>query len=179
MTKEENNRKNIIFLCTILNYKRNKQQWFGCHFKLFYIFCAILMWSFWKQFICCFFSKYDIIPLKNPQYHNKGHNPKLYFWLEKNSQNFDISKFLKITKFLWKRYILYYKYHKLMAWKTDISGEFFKKKNSNVGVFLLLFSIVVNLKSTQPWILKQKTETKRYIHQLNNLKIYGTHENNK
>lgn len=155
MTKEENNRKNIIFLCTILNYKRNKQQWFGCHFKLFYIFCAILMWSFWKQFIFCFFLNMILFHWKILNIITRVTIQNFIFGWKKNSQNFDISKFLKITKFLGKRYILYYKYHKLMAWKTDISGEFFKK-NSNVGVFLLLFSIVVNLKSSQPWILKLK-----------------------
>ena len=154
MTKEENNR-NIIFLCTILNYKRNKQQWFGCHFKLFYIFCAILMWSFWKQFIFCFFLNMILFHWKILNIITRVTIQNFIFGWKKNSQNFDISKFLKITKFLGKRYILYYKYHKLMAWKTDISGEFFKK-NSNVGVFLLLFSIVVNLKSSQPWILKLK-----------------------
>ena len=155
MTKEENNRKNIIFLCTILNYKRNKQQWFGCHFKLFYIFCAILMWSFWKQFIFCFFLNMILFHWKILNIITRVTIQNFIFGWKKNSQNFNISKFLKITKFLGKRYILYYKYHKLMAWKTDISGEFFKK-NSNVGVFLLLFSIVVNLKSSQPWILKLK-----------------------
>jgi hypothetical protein len=154
LTKEENNR-NIIFLCTILNYKRNKQQWFGCHFKLFYIFCAILMWSFWKQFIFCFFLNMILFHWKILNIITRVTIQNFIFGWKKNSQNFDISKFLKITKFLGKRYILYYKYHKLMAWKTDISGEFFKK-NSNVGVFLLLFSIVVNLKSSQPWILKLK-----------------------
>lgn len=30
-----------------------------------------------KAIYMLFFSKYDIIPLKNPQYHNKSHNPKL------------------------------------------------------------------------------------------------------
>jgi hypothetical protein len=154
LTKEENNR-NIIFLCTILNYKRNKQQWFGCHFKLFYIFCAILMWSFWKQFIFCFFLNMILFHWKILNIITRVTIQNFIFGWKKNSQNFDISKFLKITEFLGKRYILYYKYHKLMAWKTDISGEFFKK-NSNVGVFLLLFSIVVNLKSSQPWILKLK-----------------------
>lgn len=148
MTKEENNRKNIIFLCTILNYKRN-------HFKLFYIFCAILMWSFWKKFIFCFFLNMILFHWKILNIITRVTIQNFIFGWKKNSQNFDISKFLKITKFLGKRYILYYKYHKLMAWKTDISGEFFKK-NSNVGVFLLLFSIVVNLKSSQPWILKLK-----------------------
>lgn len=38
-----------------------------------------------KAIYMLFFSKYDIIPLKNPQYHNKGHNPKLYVWVKKKT----------------------------------------------------------------------------------------------
>jgi hypothetical protein len=41
-----------------------------------------------KEIYILFFSKYDIIPLKNPQYHNKGHNPKLYFWVKKKLPEF-------------------------------------------------------------------------------------------
>lgn len=136
-TKETNNND----LDAISNYFIFSVQFWCDHFEsnLYFVFFLNMILFHWKIL--------NIITRVTIQ--------NFIFGWKKNSQNFDISKFLKITKFLGKRYILYYKYHKLMAWKTDISGEFFKK-NSNVGVFLLLFSIVVNLKSSQPWILKLK-----------------------
>ena len=113
--KRRKQQKKYYFLVyyTELQKKQITMIWMPFQIILYFLcnFDVIIL----KAIYMLFFSKYDIIPLKNPQYHNKGHNPKLYFWVKKNSQNFDISKFLKITKFLGKRYILYYKYHKLMA----------------------------------------------------------------
>ena len=50
-----------------------------------------------KAIYLLFFFKYDIIPLKITQYHNKGHNPKLYFGWKKN---YGILRYLNFKKSL-------------------------------------------------------------------------------
>lgn len=82
--KRRKQQKKYYFLVyyTELQKKQTTMIWMPFQIILYFLcnFDVIIL-----KAIYMFFSKYDIIPLKNPQYHNKGHNPKLYVWVKKKT----------------------------------------------------------------------------------------------